>query len=147
MIAIRKMSAMAVLGLAVGLAGCSSQDATAAATDNGQTTASEAASAVAPTGNVVEVKMFTDDAGNYFEPANLTVSRGDVVRFVLVSGVHNVSFPAASNAGAQGLPEATPYLQLPGQTHDLTVDLAAGEYAFQCDPHAALGMVGTLTVQ
>lgn len=148
MIGIRKMFALAGLGLAVGLAGCSSQDATAAATDSGQASASEAAApAVTPTGNVVEVKMVTDGAGNFFEPANLTVSRGDVVRFVLVTGVHNVSFPAASNAGAQGLPEASPYLQLPGQTHDLTVDMAAGEYAFQCDPHAALGMVGTLTVQ
>lgn len=28
----------------------------------------------------------------------------------------------------------------------MTVDLPAGEYHFQCDPHAALGMVGTLTV-
>jgi plastocyanin len=26
------------------------------------------------------------------------------------------------------------------------VDLPAGDYKFQCDPHAALGMVGTLTV-
>ena len=43
MIGIRKMFALAGLGLAVGLAGCSSRDATAAASDDGQATASEAA--------------------------------------------------------------------------------------------------------
>ena len=48
---------------------------------------------------------------------------------------------------AQGLPATSPFLQLPGQTHDVPVELAPGEYAFQCDPHAALGMVGTLTVK
>lgn len=147
MTAIEKMFALAGLGFAVTLGACSSQEATAAPGDEDRAAAETAATSAAPTGNVVEVKMITDGAGNYFDPQNVTVSRGDVVRFVLVSGVHNVSFPAASNPGAQALPEATPYLQLPGQTHDLAVDVAAGEYVFQCDPHAALGMVGKLTVQ
>ena len=70
-----------------------------------------------------------------------------MLRFTLVSGVHNVSFPSAENAGASGLPAPSPYLQLPGQTHDVVVDLPAGDYTFQCDPHGALGMLGTLTVQ
>ena len=88
-----------------------------------------------------------EGANNYFEPAELTVEQGDIVRFVLVSGVHNVSFPAASNPGVAALPAASSYLASPGQTYELTVDMPAGEYAFQCDPHAAMGMVGTLTVQ
>jgi len=105
------------------------------------------AAAPAATGTVIEVKMVTDDKGNYFEPAEVTAKPGDVLRFTLVSGVHNASFPADKNAGRSGLPEATQYLQLAGQTADVTVPAAPGEYAFQCDPHAALGMVGKLTVQ
>jgi plastocyanin len=76
----------------------------------------------------------------------LTVKRGDVVRFVLESGVHNVSFPADQNVAGVKLPEASPYLQVPGQTYDLLIDLPAGEYTYHCDPHAILGMVGKLTV-
>jgi len=107
----------------------------------------EARTNVAATGRVIEVKMITDDRGNYFEPAEVDAAAGDVVRFTLVSGVHNVSFPADQNAGASGLPAASEYLQLPGQTYDLTVDLAPGSYNFQCDPHAALGMIGKLNVK
>lgn len=140
---INRVFALFGLGFGFVLGACGSGEAAAS---NGE---QEAAVAAAPeaTGTVIEVKMITDDKGNYFEPANITAKQGDVLRFTLVSGVHNVSFPAASNAGAGALPEASPYLQLPGQTHDLAVTVAAGEYAFQCDPHAALGMVGTLTVQ
>lgn len=146
---IKQMFAVAGIGFAIALAGCSSQEAAASDNSDGQATAAapEVGAAVAPTGNIVEVQMVTDGAGNYFEPQNVTVSRGDVIRFVLVSGVHNVSFPAASNASATTLPAASPYLQLPGQTFDLAVDVPAGEYTYQCDPHAALGMVGTMTVQ
>lgn len=107
----------------------------------------ESHTAVPATGRVVEVKMITDDKGNYFEPAEIDAVAGDVIRFTLVSGVHNVSFPADQNAGAGGLPPASEYLQLPGQTYDLSVDLAPGSYNFQCDPHAALGMVGKLNVR
>lgn len=99
------------------------------------------------TGRVIEVKMITDDKGNYFEPAEIDAAAGDVIRFTLVSGVHNVSFPADRNASASGLPPASEYLQLPGQTYDLTVNLPPGNYTFQCDPHAALGMTGVLNVR
>jgi plastocyanin len=139
-----KLFAIAGLGFALAIVGCSSQEAAAAGGDAGQPAASVAA---APEGNVVEVKMITDGAVNRFEPENVAVRRGDVVRFVLVSGVHNVSFPAASNAGVQDLPATSAFLQAPGQTHDVAVDLPAGDYTFQCDPHAMLGMVGTLIVK
>jgi plastocyanin len=142
---INRMLAFLGLGVAFVLGACGSQEAAASGGD--QAAESVETAAPAATGTVIEVKMITDDKGNYFEPATITAKQGDVLRFTLVSGVHNVSFPAASNAGASGLPEMSPYLQLPGQTHDVAVTLSAGEYAFQCDPHAALGMTGTLTVQ
>ena len=101
----------------------------------------------APTGTVIQVRMVTDERGNYFEPARITARPGDVLRLVLVSGMHNFSIPAERNPGKARLPGATPLLQTPGQTLDVPVNLPAGEYAFQCDPHVAFGMVGTLTVQ
>jgi plastocyanin len=131
---------VAALGLVVLMAACNTGDAAQVAGESALTPAVEA------TGRVVEVKMMSV-GGEKFGPEELTVQRGDLVRFVLESGVHNVSFPADQNISGVRLPEASPYLQLPGQTHDVLIDLPAGEYTFHCDPHAALGMVGKLTVQ
>lgn len=109
--------------------------------------APSAAPSVTPTGRVIEVLMITDEKGNRFEPATILAARGDVVRFTLKTGVHNVNFLPDSNAGRANLPTASEFLQLPGQTWDLTVALDAGSYYFQCDPHALLGMVGRLEVK
>lgn len=137
--------------LVLALAACGGTDATDA------TVASPSASAAAPAaggeqtpdagGQVIAVEMLTDDQGNnVFRPADFTAKPGDVVRFTLVSGVHNVSFPADSNAGAAGLPGPSDMLQLPGQTYDVKITQAPGRYFYQCDPHALLGMVGHMTV-
>lgn len=106
-----------------------------------------AAAAPAPTGDVVEVKAITDDKGSRFEPAEVEAKPGDVLRVVLVSGVHNLHFLPDSNPGKTGLPGPSDMLQLPGQTLDVPVTFGPGEYYFQCDPHAALGMMGKLEVE
>ena len=98
-------------------------------------------------GDVIEVKLITDEQGNRFEPAQLEAEQGDIIRLVLVSGVHNMNFLPDSNPGATGLPPATDMLQLPGQTLDIPVTMKPGHYYFQCDPHALLGMVGHLEVE
>lgn len=106
-----------------------------------------AAPAATPTGKVIVVKLITDDAGNRFEPNKLEAHRGDVIRYTLAAGVHNVHFLPDSNPGKTGLPPASDMLQLPGQTLDVPVNFAKGHYYFQCDPHAALGMIGHLEVE
>ena len=122
-------------------------DETAASQPASATSASGAASPDAG-GKVILVEMETDAAGvNKFEPATFTAKRGDVIRFTLISGVHNVNFLADSNAGKAGLPPAGPMLQLPMQTHDVKVTWEPGSYYYQCDPHALLGMVGRVTVE
>jgi plastocyanin len=99
-------------------------------------------------GKVIEVHLMTDEQGNNkFEPKEIEAHQGDVIRFTLKTGVHNVDFFADSNAVKAGLPAASALLQLPGQTADLKVTLAPGKYYFQCDPHAALGMKGRLEVE
>ncbi len=142
---LRRLLATTGLAAALPLAACGGA-ADKIPTDDTRAASSEAP-AVAATGTVIEVRMITDEKGNYFEPNEIEARRGDVVRFVLTSGVHNVNFLASENPGKTGLPAPSDYLQLPGQTYDLMVDLAAGRYYLQCDPHAALGMIGHLTVE
>jgi plastocyanin len=101
----------------------------------------------AGTGKTIVVEAYSDEKGSYFKPNKLEAHKGDVVRFVLKSGVHNVHFLADSNSGKTGLPAASDMLQLPDQTYDVKVTFGEGHYYFQCDPHAALGMTGHLEVE
>ena len=98
-------------------------------------------------GRTIVVEAYTDAAGNYFKPNEIEAKKGDVIRFTLKMGVHNVHFLPDSNPGKTGLPAASDMLQLPGQTYDVPVTQASGRYYFQCDPHALLGMKGHLTVK
>jgi plastocyanin len=111
--------------------------------------AREEAKATTPAGSgkVITVEAYSDAQGNYFKPNKLEAHKGDIVRFVLKSGVHNVHFLPDSNPGKTGLPPASDMLQLPDQTYDVNVTFAEGHYYFQCDPHAALGMIGHLEVE
>ena len=111
------------------------------------TSSAGAAGSVDATGDTIVVEMWTDPNGNYFKPAKLEAHRGDVIRFTLKAGVHNVHFLPDSNPGKKGLPPMSEFLQLPGQTYDLVVAMPEGDYYFQCDPHALLGMVGRLEVE
>jgi plastocyanin len=129
-------------------AACGAKDsANGAGSDTAAVRAANAPAAATPTGKTVTVELNSDDKGNYFKPASFEVHRGDVVRFTLKSGVHNVHFLPDSNAGRSNLPPASDMLQLPDQTFDVPVNFAEGTYYFQCDPHAALGMMGHMKVE
>lgn len=111
------------------------------------TPAGGAESSVAPDpgGQVIEVQMVMPGGANSaFVPDQITVQRGDVLRFINKENVHNVHFTTGP-AGAT-LPPPSPYLTQPEQIYELKVELPAGGYDFQCDPHLATGMVGKLTV-
>jgi plastocyanin len=98
-------------------------------------------------GKIVKVELETDDDGtNKFEPNVIKARQGDVIRFELKTGAHNIDFVADSNTVKTGLPAASAILQLPGQTTDFKVSLPPGSYYFQCDPHMALGMKAHLEV-
>ncbi|MES2123615.1 MAG: plastocyanin/azurin family copper-binding protein [Gemmatimonadota bacterium] len=132
------------LGVAVTLAACSR------GSESKVGPSSESAAAVAEevTGKVITIEMITDETGNYFKPKFIEAHPGDVLRFTLGVGVHNVHFLPDSNPGVPNLPAASELLQLPGQTFDVPVNFAAGKtYYFQCDPHAPLGMTGHVKVE
>lgn len=127
------------------VAACGKSDKSAG--DEGATSSPAVASGPSAGGKTLEVKLITDDNGSRFEPSKIEAHQGDVVKFVLEVGVHNVHFLPDSNPGKSNLPPASDMLQLPGQTYELPITLAPGHYYFQCDPHAALGMIGHLEVE
>lgn len=124
---------------------------TLVACGSGESASSTPAVGTAPetkaTGTIITVLMTTDEKGSYFSPSTIDASPGDVIRFMLKSGVHNVSFPDSLNTIKDGLPKSSDFLQLPGQEYDLSVTMRPGTYQFHCDPHAALGMKATLNVK
>lgn len=115
--------------------------------ESAKTPAAETAPEAKATGRIITVTMTTDEKGSYFTPATIEASPGDVLRFTLKSGVHNVSFPDSLNSIRDGLPKSSDFLQIPGQEYDLPVSMRPGTYQFHCDPHAALGMKGQLIVK
>jgi plastocyanin len=131
----------------------------AATTDTGAAAGAVAAAPV--TGKTVEVKMIMDDPSHpKFEPADVTISQGDAVKWVVVSGVpHNVSFdsaqaPAAvkaqlaANMGKQLQPLSGDFLMAAGDSYTVSFGkIPPGKYYYYCLPHDMLGMHGTVTVQ
>jgi plastocyanin len=115
--------------------------------------------AMAPiTGKTVEVKMLGDGQTYKFDPANVTIKAGDGVKFTMVSGgPHNVAFldvPAAAKAQLMAnMPNQMKELTSPmmlNANENYTISFAkvpAGAYNYHCEPHAAMNMKGTITVQ
>ena len=104
--------------------------------------------------------MLGDASGYRFDPASITIKRGDGVRWTVVSGPpHNVTFwpdsipPSATSTLRGNMPQTTapltgPLLMNPSQTYLVSFGgLPAGTYHYYCTPHLALGMKGTIIVQ
>ena len=163
------LSKLPAIGLLVLAAACGGGDDTdqAATTDTASapsatptvqmdSPAAPAATAGAPVtpdagGQVHEVRMVTtqNGASGQFEPATLTVKKGDVVRWIMADGQvpHNVSFSMAQNQPAGfTAPADSPFLTQAGQTHELKIDWNPGTYNYVCMPHMATGMAGSITV-
>jgi plastocyanin len=103
-------------------------------------------------GQVHEVRMVTTQNGvsGQFEPATITVKKGDVIRWTMADAqaVHNVSFSQGQGNPAGFTPPADgPMLMQAGQTYEVKVDWNTGTYHYVCVPHAAMGMTGSVTVQ
>jgi cytochrome c oxidase subunit 2 len=89
------------------------------------------------------VKEFTITASNFkFEPSNLAVNQGDIVKITLINegGTHNIFFEEYNERTNV---ESAPVTQ----TLEFVAD-QLGSFAFWCEvsTHRALGMEGTLVV-
>jgi plastocyanin len=119
-----------------------------------------AAAAQPATGQTHTVRMVGDASGYRFEPANITIKRGDAVKWVMVSGgPHNVQFdPNGIPAGAQAqltanmpnqsTPLGSPMMMNPNEEYTVSfAGVPAGAYNYTCTPHLAMNMKGTVAVQ
>ena len=76
-----------------------------------------------------------------FEPCELTIAVGDTVTFVNNElPPHNVIFADHDELSHGDLAFTA------GESFDVTFE-QAGDYAFQCDPHAGAGMKGVIHVK
>jgi plastocyanin len=92
----------------------------------------------------VEPDFIVEVASNFFTPKDITIDVGQTVRWVNTGGTHNINgsqatFPANPESFGNGAPSGDAW------TYDFTFN-TAGFYNYQCDPHASLGMMGTVTV-
>lgn len=99
---------------------------------------------------VVEVKMIDKSTTEFvFDPSEITVREGDVVRFVQTGAMpHNVEFNESEEVATLDGVRMGPYLTQAGQTYEIEIDgrFPTGRYPFVCTPHQFLGMKGVLTV-
>ncbi len=82
--------------------------------------------------------------GTTFSPKDLTINAGETVQWNNTGGVHNVngsqqSFPDNPESFTSGAPSGTAW------NYSFTFN-TPGFYDYQCDVHASMGMVGTVTV-
>jgi plastocyanin len=90
----------------------------------------------------VSVKMGADNGMLAFEPANITVKKGDTVKFVNNKlAPHNIVFD-----GAAADKSHNDMMFSAGESYSVTFD-EAGEFPFYCSPHRGAGMQGKVTVQ
>ena len=166
---------LALIGSAVVLAACgggeATKDTTAAATPAATTPAAAPSTPTAapstgsgtyaaPTGATKEVKMYGDEKGYRFEPADFTIKSGDAVKFIVVNGgPHNVAFDPATvpadskdqlNANMQGAMSelSSPMMMNANESYVISFgNVKPGKYPYHCTPHLAMNMKGTITVE
>jgi len=158
-----RFSGLALVAAIATLGACGGEKASS---DAAQTAAAPAAAAAAggglaampATGKTHEVKMVGDEKGYRFEPADFTIKVGDAVKFITISvPPHNIAFnsvPAESKAQLQAnMPEAMGDMMgkmLLAVSESYTISFAGvkpGKYEYNCTPHLANNMKGTITVQ
>ena len=150
----RRPSALALAALALLLAAACAEPEEAPPATPTDTLLSRIAAPVEE-GRAVLVRMIAEGDRYAFDPAEVTVRPGDVVRFVLTgSQPESVAFDTTglSPAGVEflrgrGLLRGT-LLTRPGQVYEASFrDAPPGRYLFFSVPHAASGMRGAVVVE
>merc|ERR1719443_2868215 len=94
---------------------------------------------VAFAAQAADVKLGSDAGGLVFEPAEITISKGDSVTWINNRGFpHNVVFDEDDVPGGVNVDKlsAEDLLNAAGEKHTAKFDVA-GEYGYYCEPHQA----------
>ncbi len=118
--------------------GSQASQETGAAQPSGSSTSSPPP---APSGDVA-AKVVVE--GHDFNPPEVHVKVGQTVRWVWVSGSHNVV--SGTSCTPDGNFTSGSSTEGPGSQFDHTFD-AAGTFPYYCDPHCSIGMVGKVIVE
>ena len=97
-------------------------------------------------GEEPSVEHVVGNAGNNFDPADITIAVGDTVSFEL-AGNHNAVEVDQATYDAQGTTALEDGFALPLGGGVAGPFDEAGMHYYVCTPHAGLGMVGTITVE
>lgn len=80
---------------------------------------------------------------NAFTPSTLTINQNDIVKWTCTQGSHNVNGTTGTFANNPASFGNT--VQSATWNYSFTFG-TPGQYSYQCDPHASMGMKGTITV-
>ena len=91
-----------------------------------------------------EADYVVEVSSNVFTPDHLDISTGETVEWINMGGFHNVdgstdTYPNNPDSFYSGSASSDSW------TYSFTFDVA-GNYDYQCNPHASMGMVGTIAV-
>jgi plastocyanin len=73
-----------------------------------------------------------------FDPADISVAQGDTVVWTNLGGSHNVHHTGNPSLFGRAVGS--------GWTYTFVFNLDAGRYDYVCEPHASMGMTGSVTV-
>jgi plastocyanin len=90
-----------------------------------------------------QVKHSIVTSGSSFSPNNITINVGDTVEWRNMGGTHNVN---GTQATFPSNPESFGNSVGTGWTYSFVFN-TAGTYAYRCNIHFGMGMVGAVTVQ
>lgn len=97
------------------------------------------------------VKMGSDGGLLVYEPATITIAKGDTVTWENNKmAPHNVIFDSNSVPGGKAVADKLSNSKLtfsPGESYSSTFDVEPGEYTYYCAPHRGAGMVGKVIVE
>ena len=139
-----------ILASAVALMACGSEESTddtsTTGTDSGTATTPISDWDATPAADATVHEVISTDQSMDFQPEDITIAAGDVVRFVM-SATHNAIQVSEETYNEQGSAPVVGGFEVQfGQTREVTFT-TPGVYHYVCQPHTMLEMLGTVTVQ
>lgn len=132
----------------VAVAGCSEQqnrtDTTTLGAAADDSTATPTATSTPAADATIEVGP---DGDLRFSPTEFTIESGDTVRWTWLADNHNiVADEIPDDSSWSGTPDSPGTVYDEGYSYRFTFE-APGSYSYYCEPHRALGMTGSFTVE